>query len=350
MKVKIISMQRVYNHGSFLQAYGLKKIIEEFAEDVRFEDIIAGLKNDTVAERFVESSDVPFISKYLIKVINKIQNKIFKNQQLNILNVDYHFNDEQAVDLAVIGSDEMFNCLAPSPWGISKQLFGDVENSSKVITYAVSCGHTTYEKIPENAKQYLRDAMQHLNRISVRDNNTATFVKELTSREVQYNLDPVLMYDFVNELVEPKLKRGYILIYSYTNRICNSAEINAIKSFAKKNKLITIGAGVFQYWCDRNIPVSSFELLGYFKNAAYIVTDTFHGAVISIKYNKQFVAFVRKSNQYKLGDLLNRFNLGWRAIQVATDFERIMCAPIDYSKVNDLIAMEKTNARNYLKN
>ena len=224
------------------------------------------------------------------------------------------------------------------------------KNSNKIITYAVSCGHTTYEKIPESAKQYLRDAMQHLNRISVRDSNTATFVKELTSREVQYNLDPVLMYDFVNEIVEPKLKQGYILIYSYTNRICNPAEINAIKSFAKKNKLITIGAGVFQYWCDRNIPVSSFELLGYFKNSAYIVTDTFHGAVISIKYNKHFIAFIRKSNQYKLGDLLNRFNLGCRVIQDIDDFERIMCAHIDYSKVNEMIAAEKINTRNYLKN
>ena len=118
--------------------------------------------------------------------------------------------------------------------------------------------------------------------------------------------------------------------------------------FAKKNKLLTIAAGVFQYWCDRNIPVGSFELLGYFKNAAYIVTDTFHGAVISIKYNKQFIAFVRKSNQYKLGDLLNRFNLGWRAIHDASGFERIMCEYIDYSKVNELITIEKINARNYL--
>ena len=37
-KVGILSMQRIKNYGSFLQAYGLKKIIEELGHDVEFVD------------------------------------------------------------------------------------------------------------------------------------------------------------------------------------------------------------------------------------------------------------------------------------------------------------------------
>ena len=42
MKVGIISMQRVCNKGSFLQAYGLKKMIESLGHEVVFVDYEVG--------------------------------------------------------------------------------------------------------------------------------------------------------------------------------------------------------------------------------------------------------------------------------------------------------------------
>ncbi len=44
MKVAILSMQRVYNYGSYLQAYSLKRIIEGMGHQVEFIDIIPGRK------------------------------------------------------------------------------------------------------------------------------------------------------------------------------------------------------------------------------------------------------------------------------------------------------------------
>ena len=38
MKIGIMSMQRIHNYGSFLQAYGLKKTIESLEHDVCFVD------------------------------------------------------------------------------------------------------------------------------------------------------------------------------------------------------------------------------------------------------------------------------------------------------------------------
>ena len=39
MKVSILSMQRVNNYGSFLQAYALKRILEDLGHNVTFLDI-----------------------------------------------------------------------------------------------------------------------------------------------------------------------------------------------------------------------------------------------------------------------------------------------------------------------
>ena len=48
-------------------------------------------------------------------------------------------------DLVIIGSDEVFNATIPSSWGFTTQLFGDIDNANKVVSYAASCGSTTFE-------------------------------------------------------------------------------------------------------------------------------------------------------------------------------------------------------------
>lgn len=350
MKIELISMQRVINHGSFLQAYGLKSMLNKYVEDVRFADIIPGLPNNDVNEQFVEGVQLPRMIRYKIRLLERIQKKVIIKQQQKVLNVDKHFAHDEIKDIAFIGSDEMFNCLAPSPWGISEQLFGNVPNCRKVYTYAVSCGHTTIEKVPERYFEYLQNALNRVNEISVRDENTANFVRKLINKEPQFNLDPVLMYDYSNEIKECKYKKKYLLVYSYTNRINTKSEINAIIKFARERNLTIIGAGVFQYWCDKNIVVTPFELLGFFKNAEYVITDTFHGAVISIKYNRQFIAFVRKSNEMKLYDLLVRLRLEERRVDTIENFQNIVNKVIDYKQTNQILETEKENAYRYIEN
>ena len=48
MKIGILSMQKVINYGSFLQAYGLRKLIKSVypEEEINFIDIIPGRKLD----------------------------------------------------------------------------------------------------------------------------------------------------------------------------------------------------------------------------------------------------------------------------------------------------------------
>ena len=57
-------------------------------------------------------------------------------------------------------------------------LFGGEINAGKIITYAASCGNTTYEKIKEHGIENI--ILKHLNNIdifSVRDKNTVDFIQ-----------------------------------------------------------------------------------------------------------------------------------------------------------------------------
>ena len=165
------------------------------------------------------------------------------------------------------------------------------------------------------------------------------------------NIDPVFIYDFDKFIPQEEIKtKDYMIIYSYDYRLCNEKEVKEIKEFANRHELKTIGLGLYQPWCDENINVTPFELLNYFKYAKYVVTDTFHGAVFSIKYNKQFVGLARSNNCYKFNDLLTRFNVDSQNIKDIKQLEKVINNKIDYEKINQFIEIETKKSREYLKN
>ena len=354
MKVGIISMQKVYNYGSFLQAYSLKKNIEALGHECEFIDIKPGEKVIEEAKKrktnFLSKFDKYFFRRIKHYYFSKHRNKNFKDIYLNWLGISDETNWDQHFDVVIIGSDEVFNCTQSSKWGLSPNLFGGDINSDKIITYAASCGYTTYEKIKELGLEYkISKLLSNIESFSVRDKNTAIFVKKLTGKEPLYHLDPVFIYDFNNEIKERKLNYSYVLIYAYDGRINAKNEIKAIQQFARENKLVTLSAGLYQSWCDRNISADPFELLGYFKNAEYIVTDTFHGTVLSIKYNKQFATIIRESNIEKITDLLNNFNLKERIVFDINSLSYILKKTINHNYINQLIAINREKSINYLK-
>ena len=79
------------------------------------------------------------------------------------------------------------------------------------------------------------------------------------------------------------------------------------------------------------------------------MTDTFHGSVMSIKFNKRFLTIVRNSNRNKLSGLLSQFKLNDRIVSDMSEFEDKMEADINYSIVNEIISHEQLNTISYLR-
>ena len=350
MKIGILSMQRIVNHGSFLQSYGLKALIEANGHDVKFIDVIPGEK--LLEEKKLRSS-TPFYHHFLSKVkhvlFNRAKVKRFYKDYFPISGIDAPIHQIEC-DMVVIGSDEVFNFYQASPWGLSDQLLGKVNN--KVISYAGSFGNTSVEIIEKlNLKDRVAADIANFSAVSVRDLNSYECVKFLTGKAPQVHLDPVLIYDFEKEQKKySKLKfNHYIAIYCYDNGIKDDKSIKIIKKFAKERNLKIVSLGFYTRWSDYNLICSPFELLAYFKNADYVITDTFHGSVISIKQNRKFVTLVRQHNKNKLSDLLRRFDLENRIIENFDNFQSIICDDIDYARVNAFLKAEQEKAKDYLR-
>ena len=354
MKVGILSMQQITNYGSFLQAYGLKSIIESLGHDVEFVNIVPG--EQLTQYRIGKLHKVQLLLKRL-KVMHPLRqlqcifrlHKRFDNEFKPELGVKKG-KTETRFDTVVIGSDEVFNVAQTTWFGFSTQLFGEGLNADKVISYAGCFGATTIEKLKElKIERRIGELMSKMSAISVRDKNSWDIVTELTKKKTTMNVDPVIAYGFDKEVIVPETDTEYLLIYTYPGRINNHDEVAAITAFSKKHKLKIIAIANYFDWVDKVITPHPFEVLGYFKKAKYIITDTFHGAVMSLKFNKQFAVIIRGMNKNKITFLLEQFDLKSRIASCPDQIDRILNNKVDYAHVNETIAREKQRTINYLK-
>ncbi len=349
-KIGIMSMQRIVNYGSFLQAFGLKDTLEKLGFDIQFVDYnyertISELEKKTLIRKIIENINViEFIRKK--KVIWKFKIK-YKNEYIKMLGINI-INHNPNIDALVIGSDEVFNCLQGYPVGYSRELFGKNYESIDVISYAASFGHTRLEMLSEyGIDSEISELLKQMKNISVRDENSFNIVKQLTGKEPIINLDPVLISSYDNYITNKVKLKDYIVVYAYTGRLTLEEE-KYIKKFAKKNKKKIVSLGMYQRIADYNLVVSPFEVLEYIKKSDYVITDTFHGTIFSIINHSKFCTIIRDSNKNKLSFLLYKLKLQNRMVNKINDVQKLFNEKIDYKETDKIINLEKEKTRQYL--
>lgn len=347
-------MQKIHNYGSFLQAFSLKNEFERRGHEVYFIDILPGreiVKDETKRDIIwhLKKIDLQIFKCLNNYVFSRKMDKVHIDDYNRYLEVKKKLPEKEMFDLAVIGSDEVFNATAPSSWGVTTQLFGDIRNAKKVVSYAASCGSTTYAKAASlEIIDEIKPALCSMEQISVRDRNTFDFVKAITGREPYIHVDPVFLANYDDYIPDIMRRKPYLLVYAYGNRIHEASEINAIFDYAESHGLEVISVGMQQKWCKHNIIADAWTLLAYIRNAESIVTDTFHGTVFSIKYHKPFVTLIRDSNRNKLLGLLEQFDLLSRTINNIEDLKQVLDSEIDFSASDLLISREICKANSYI--
>ena len=164
MRIGIMSMQRIENYGSFLQAYLLRKILEELGHQVIFVDYMIepcivhepaqDIPHYSIPYRIVRKTY--YLAKDIIRQldgekaeeqrIDSMRLRIKYPEYLRALGITERRIENTPVDVLVVGSDEVFNCLQTNPAvGYSKQLFGNYHQANKIVSYAASAGFTTVD-------------------------------------------------------------------------------------------------------------------------------------------------------------------------------------------------------------
>ena len=362
MKIGILSMQRILNYGSFFQAYALKSVLESMGHEVLFVDY----KVDWTIETLQHYKTVSFPHLRMAKRMVLHPYKYGKQKKEPLyqyfypcykmlgLPPEYHFHEK--VDVLVVGSDEVFNCLQKNPdVGYSLELFGKNNRAKKLISYAASFGDTTIKKLEEyGVAKEIGSHLKRFDAVSVRDKNSAEIVSALCGTAPYQHFDPVLIGDLEKRDWPDCGLENYMVVYGYYHRF-SEEEGNFIMSFAKKRNLKVVILNAHQIFGDEFIRCRPDEMLGYFKKAEYVVTDTFHGTIFSVLYHKPLAVFCRSpkntdySNENKLLDLVMKLKLENQLVKDPEDLEQVLTHEIDYTLIDNIRVEGTKKAVSYLR-
>ena len=361
-KAGIITHYNVHNHGAHLQLFALIQELKKLgynAKALQFQKNYDFMGGAEAGKKYnISLKSIPTYLKYTVQ--NGVDRTAYNVRKREILAefrkkhdvVGTYYSEATDIDLVVIGSDEIFSIEAgPNPW-----YYGIGVPCKNQVSYAASFGPTTLEMIDEhNVASLVKAGIDNIGAITVRDQNSADIVKHFSGQDVPIVCDPVLLHDFSKLFSKERVERfrqahpeKYCIVYSYDYNMNDDKTVNAIRKYAKKRGLKVYSLGYFHKWCDENPNVSPLELFLWFRCADMVFTDTFHGSVISLSTETQFISLIR-NNQNKLAFLLEQYGVAERIVNDFVQIDEKAGSPIDYKKVGITVQQIRNRSFSVLK-
>lgn len=359
MKIGILTFHCAHNYGAVLQCYALQETLKNMGHDVEVIDY----RPRFLVEPYKPFNIKWFIRRNIFKVIRrfihecsiyKIRFKRYKvfnsfiNNKLNISSRVYKGIIPDKYDIYVIGSDQVWNKSLTNGdsiyWGNFR-----ISSNRRKITYAASM---EAQDIDANYAQQISKYLDNFNFISVREYNLRDLLNSIyNKKKINIVLDPTFLAEkkiWTNIMIKPKRKK-YVLIYEFA---INENTANIAKKIASE-----IGADVLDINVDllnkKNngvislLDLSPEQFLGYFSEACFIITSTFHGTAFSVIFNKPFY-FIKIGNKesQRVNTLLENLNLSDRII---SDRSLPKYMDIDYSKREIIIEELRIKSLSYIR-
>ncbi|NCB42988.1 MAG: polysaccharide pyruvyl transferase family protein [Clostridia bacterium] len=358
MKIITITFHRAINYGAILQTYALQKKLEFFDENNKVLDYRCQFIEETysqlasVKKSFSIKSILALMLYFPINIIKKTRFRLFimKNIRLEKIanKIDWDCISRE-YDAIITGSDQVWNYKCTN---FDKTYFLGYTKPDRIIkaSYAASFG---LNEIPEQFKEKYSELLKDIRCISVRESQGAKIVYDLLGYIVPVILDPTMLLcsDEWDRIAErPKIKGDYILLYLMVE---TPSIFDFAFSLSKRTncKVVFITDSVLKKKkATYRRAVSPGTWVGLFKNANYVVTNSFHGTAFSVIYEKKF--FVELLPQeYSLNsrfeNLLDMLNLRGRLIVDGNNAEPE--GTIDYDKVNAILKKEREKSTDFLK-
>lgn len=258
-------------------------------------------------------------------------------------------------DAFVCGSDQIW-----SPRFLDPRYFLDfVAQSQKKVAYAPSFG---CERIDDDSKaKRIASLLREFGSISVREKSGADIVEGLTGKRPQVVLDPTLLLDadVWSELARPYpiTEEPYCLFYFLGS---SKGNMMAARRIAEYSRLRVLEVPVFQNRQGRpgvlGPDVGPAEFVSLVKGASLLCTDSFHGMVFSILFEKPFVSFERfdpndsASQNTRIYNFLNMTGLDGILLSRShlANWRELANPKIDYRAVRKRLKARREESLRYL--
>ncbi len=347
-KIAIITLPlRNYNYGGILQNYALQQyLINNFDAEVETID-------------YSIDSNIGFLGKIKILLHNRIYNGYCRFKKNTSKNLEDFINSRIKIsevfkskkDVEVYLQRERFNALisgSDQVWRLDysgaaySMLFLHFTNLKEVkkISYAASFGYGQWKFHEKEAE--IKDYLMEMDAVSVREIDGVRILRETFNLDAIQLIDPTLLLkkEHYLKLIADKIKKKNTdkkILYAYILDLNeNKKKIlqNITSKLGLELKIIELVAeqlhkiNKYSYKGFIGLQSESLEdwLLSFYQ-ADYVITDSFHGTVFSIIFEKSFVALGNE----KRG--MSRFS----SLLSLTGFETYLSTDFDEQKIINLL-------------
>jgi len=329
MRTLILTIRLLDNYGGLLQNYALQKVLQKNGYDAITADYVnmkfppfwkfflSWIKSVFLFFRgkprhFTSPSD---IGKRSPLSENFVRNFISKTRRLHTLNSlmvkDYN------VSAIIVGSDQVWR---PRYNRLIEDMFLKFTQklTIKRIAYAASFGVDNWEYTQKQTHD-CSELAKKFDAISIREESGVKLCKEHLGVDATWVLDPTLLLtkeDYLPICEEiPVCNEKYLAVYALDDN-------EEVTDSYEKEALIR-GLVVKKFHAEAKSTLTVPEWLAMFRDASYVVTDSFHGTVFSIIFGKEFKCIYNNArgaarfesllNLYHSGRLeeMREFSLNW---------------------------------------
>ena len=370
MKIGILTYYFSNNYGALFQAYGLRNYLNEIGHEAEFinyhpEHIESGgnlkmnnifkksglkiiyLKLTSLKEKYFGNKNIKSGFYEFRKNFLGIKGKEYKTS-LDIENAELNY------DILICGSDQIWN---PSEHnGIDPVYFLDFKIKNKKvlkIAYAPSFGKSN---IDEKYYSKIKKLINNLDSISVREKSGVNLLNTLTDKNITLTPDPTILVSDYKKIMKTYdgILDDYIFCYYLRSRetigditeyISNKTNFKIYSPYNSHRRWKEIGETVYP---------DPRQWLSLLYNSKIVITNSFHGTMLSILLNKPFIVVGIGGEKAKYNErvqnLLIQSGLEDRLITKfnKNDIDRLTSTEINWLEVNQKISNMKENGKTFL--
>lgn len=361
MKIAILTYNIGQNYGGILQCYALMTKLKMMGHDPELlyiesksPDNLGNFVRKKILSRFTNRYDhlinENVIYRNMFDFIEKNitpKTKPLKNRE------DFFSISKKDYEAYIVGSDQVWR---PDLFKhIEYSFFGFVKSDEpKFLSYAPSFGVEQWKFSAKQTEEF-RNQIQRFSGVSVREDSGVSLCKKYFGVEALHVLDPTALLD----------KETYISLIEKEDREFNSPSLltyildeslekdKIVKSIADSQNLLPIKVGPekkqSQDVNDLIYPTVTSWISG-FNEASFVVTDSFHGCVFSVIFNKPFLVVGNKERgMARFKSFLEKLGLTSRLIQDSSEFNiDLIFEEINWDTVNQNLNRQKEISIDYL--
>lgn len=353
--VAILTLNKLNNYGTQLQMYALMHVIKKLGYECMSLSYISKYQNMEYNQNAIKKFAKNLLTKNgYLKRDNLFDD--FRKQYINSSNEIFYFSDDMVkickkFDKVICGSDQIWN---PIFTGMDKTYYLPFVEGDKRIAYAASIG---VSELLTDESEFMIPYIKEIPYVSVREKSASELLQKYGCY-AQHVLDPTMLInsqEWTKHCKPYELKyKNYILYYDL---VMNDSNLYKFAQYISKKlglKIVNISTKIkdlYKIDAKNLFDIGPLEFLWLIKNASFVITNSYHGMLFSVNFNKPFIisekSYGKRLISSRVVDFLNLVNLENRIIK-----DDIFTVPnkldIDYTEVNKLVERKRKESINWL--